>query len=438
MLKRKAYQDMLFWKKHKTKQGLLVAGARQVGKTFLIREFARKEYEIYAELNLIEHTTAKKILSEATDSADLFLRITTLMDVELIPGKTLIFIDEVQESKELVTAIKFLVDNYDYDFVLSGSLLGVELKNIRSIPVGYLDTIEMYPLDFEEFCWANGVGEELLSHIEKAFCDKAPIPDFLHDKMMKLFHEYLIVGGMPAAVSGFVESNNIQIVRKIQSTIIHQHKQDVSKYNSDEALTIKRIYDLIPSELDKQNKRFIIGNVEGKARFNYYQNNFLWLVDAGVALPAYAVTSPTYPLKLSLTPNLFKFFMLDVGLLTSTFLKDTSLQILNRNDAINYGSIYENVVAQELYAHGFELYYYNNKKFGELDFVIERADGTILPIEVKSGKTYKRHKALSNVLDAKNYALPQGYVFCNSNIKQIGKILYLPIYLVSQFFADKN
>jgi len=436
VLRRKAYEEMLFWKEHKRKQALLVTGARQVGKTFLIREFARENYEHYAELNLIEQTAAKSVLSEAVDHADLFLRISALVDAPLVPGKTLIFLDEVQESKELVTAIKFLVDHYDYDFILSGSLLGVELEDIRSVPVGYLETIEMFPLDFQEFCWANGLGAEHWSLVEHAFQDKNPVPDYLHEKMLKLFHEYLIVGGMPDAVASFAETKNIQAVRKIQQAIVHQYRHDISKYNSDEALNIKRIYDLVPSELNKQNKRFTLSSMSEKARFNQYANNFLWLTNAGVALPTYAVSSPTYPLKLSLTPNLFKLFSNDVGLLTGMFLKDTSIRILDRNNDINYGAIYENAVAQELHTHGFDLYYYRSKKFGELDFVVETIEGSVFPIEVKSGKAYKRHNALSNVLDVKNYALPHGYVFCESNVEQKDRVHYLPVYMIAFVRAD--
>jgi len=436
MLKRKAYQDMLFWKTHKRKQALLVSGARQVGKTFLIREFGRTQYEFFAELNLFENVQAKATLDGAVDSADLFLRISALVDVELVKGKTLIFIDEVQESKELVTAIKFLVDKYNYDFILSGSLLGVELEDVRSLPVGYLDTVEMFPLDFQEFCWANGVGADNLSVLENAFHTKTAIPDYLHEKMLKLFHEYLIVGGMPDVVADFIESRNVQTVRRLQRAIVHLHRQDISKYNSSAALNIKRIYDLIPSELNSQNKRFSFKSIDENARFDRYHNNFLWLINAGVALPAYAVNSPTHPLKLSLSSNLFKLFMMDVGLLTSAFMRGASIEILNKDVSINYGSIYENAVAQELHAQGFDLCYYNNKKFGELDFLIESTEGIVLPLEVKSGKNYKRHNALSNVLDVKNYDLPLGYVLCESNLRIEGKVCYLPIYLTMYFSSE--
>jgi predicted AAA+ superfamily ATPase len=430
MLKRKAYEKLLFWKQNKARQGLLLTGARQVGKTFLVREFAREHYESFVEINLIDNRTAAEVLSEAKDADDLFMRISLLAEAELIPHETLIFIDEVQKSKEIVTAIKFLVERNDYDFIVSGSLLGVELKSIESMPVGYLDKVVLFPLDFEEYCWARGVGKDHLALVRDAFSALTPVPGYIHDQLNKLYEEYLIVGGMPAVVAEFAESRNVQRVRALQQNIITLYKDDFTQYNSSRALTLRTIYDLIPSELGSQNRRFLINSLGKHAKLNRYENDFIWLVDAGVALPAFVVNEPRYPLLLSKSTNLFKLFLSDVGLLTSTFIKDVSVAVLERNPAVDYGAIYENMAAQELKAHGYDLYYYKNSKKGEIDFVIESATGTVSLLEIKSGKSYKIHKALDNLLGADDYQIDNAYVFCDSNISRENRIIYLPNYMV--------
>ena len=431
MLRRKAYDKLAFWKKNKTKQGLLVTGARQVGKTFLIREFAKQNYGHCVEINLIENRRAAASLNEAETAQDLLLRISLLANTQLIPGETIIFIDEVQNCKEMVTAIKFLVEQSDYDFVLSGSLLGVELANIRSVPVGYLDTVNMYPLDFEEFLWATGITNEAFERARDSFINRRPLPDFIHESLIKAFYKYLITGGMPEAVDAFCRSSNLQLVRDIQKQIIIQYKKDITQYNKENALIIKDIYDLMPSELNQKGKRFVVTSIKKSARFGAYETCFVWLANANVALPVYQVSSAEYPLLLYKSPNLFKLFMSDVGLLTSTFIKDTSLDILDRNPDINYGAIFENAVAQDLSAHEVTLYYYNNKEKGEVDFIIETPRGSIVPIEVKSGKSYKRHSALTNLLSVKNSRIPEAFVLTGSNLESSGQVTYLPVYMAS-------
>jgi len=429
MLKRKAERELLFWKEHKTTQGLLVTGARQVGKTFLIREFAKKHYTSFVEINLFTDKEAARFLDTARDEDDLFARISVLAKSELKPKETLIFIDEVQLAKEIVTAIKFLVQKRDYDFILSGSLLGVELNDIRSVPVGYLDTIEMFPLDFEEFTWANSLPQFAVEEARKSFLEKTIIKDFIHIELTKLFYEYLIVGGMPEAVSAFVQTNNLQQVRKIQDNILLQYAKDISQYSKRDALIIKAIYDLVPSELNNQNKRFILKNLSENGRFSKYQNQFEWLIQAGVTIPTYIVTEPISPLKRSKSYRLFKLFMSDVGLLTASLAIDPMINILSRNKSINFGAIFENFVAEELNSHSRELYYYNHKKRGEVDFIIETPQNETTLIEVKSGKDYKRHSALNNLLAVKEYHFKDILVFCDSNIIKENQITYLPNYL---------
>lgn len=416
-------------------KALLITGARQVGKTFIIREFGKQAYQSFIEINFLEDKTAASLFENARDSRDLLLRLSAIADKPLIPGQTLIFFDEVQECPEIVTAIKFLVEEGSYRYILSGSLLGVDLKDIRSVPVGYMDIVQMYPLDFEEFALANRVSPNVIDALREAFEEKRPVDAVVHERMMALFRLYLVVGGMPAAVMKYLETNNLRDVIEEQQAIIALYKKDIARYDPEEKLYLEDIFDLIPSELNSKNKRFILKNLNENFKFSRYSNSFLWLKNAGVALPTFCVAEPTVPLRLSKSSNLFKLFLSDVGLLASMYMDHIQVKILNGEKSINFGAVYENAAAQELKAHGFDLYYFNSKKQGELDFLIER-NGHVLPIEIKSGKDYTKHAALSNVLANEDYDIPEAYVFQNDNVSQTGKITYYPIYML--MFVEKQ
>ena len=416
-------------------KALLITGARQVGKTFIIREFGKQAYQSFIEINFLEDKTAASLFENARDSRDLLLRLSAIADKPLIPGQTLIFFDEVQECPEIVTAIKFLVEEGSYRYILSGSLLGVDLKDIRSVPVGYMDIVQMYPLDFEEFALANRVSPNVIDALREAFEEKRPVDAVVHERMMALFRLYLVVGGMPAAVMKYLETNNLRDVIGEQQAIIALYKKDIARYDPEEKLYLEDIFDLIPSELNCKNKRFILKNLNENFKFSRYSNSFLWLKDAGVALPTFCVAEPTVPLRLSKSSNLFKLFLSDVGLLASMYMDHIQVKILNGEKSINFGAVYENAAAQALKAHGFDLYYFNSKKQGELDFLIER-NGHVLPIEIKSGKDYTKHAALSNVLANEDYDIPEAYVFQNDNVSQTGKITYYPIYML--MFVEKQ
>ncbi len=417
---------------------LLITGARQIGKTYSIREAAKRNFEHFIEINFITSPEATGIFEGAKNVNDMLLRLSAFVNEPLVKGKTLIFFDEVQVYPEIVTLIKFLVDEGSYRYVMSGSLLGVELNNLRSEPVGYMNIQEMYPMDLEEFFGAIGMSEDVISALHDCWKEKKPVDEFVHQRLMQAFRLYLVVGGMPQAVQTYLDTNNLQDVIAIHKSILQEYQRDIMKYKKDDnnqKLYISDIFKLMPSELNAKNKRFILKNLNEKARFATYENSFLWLRDAGVALPTYNIEEPKLPLLLAKTRNLFKLFQSDVGLLSSQFSNGIQLQLLNDSQAINFGSIYENVVAQELKAHGFDLYYYNNKRLGELDFVVEY-NGSVLPIEVKSGKDYERHNALSNVMSSKEYSIPEGLVFCNANVKIDGKIIYMPIYML--MFLEKE
>ena len=432
MIKRKndsIIQDFLL----NEKRALLVTGARQVGKTFSIRRVGKECFEHFVEINFVDKPEALTLFGEANGAEDLLMRLSAFTNRRLVPGKTLIFFDEVQECKEIVTAIKFLVEEGSYRYVMSGSLLGVELKDIRSVPVGYMDEMEMFPLDLEEFASAIGIGEDVLAHLKECYEQRKSVDGFVHGRMLELVRLYLLIGGMPAVVQKYLDTNNLKQVLEEQRAIIRTYKRDITKYDPEHKLQIEEIYNLIPSELNAKNKRFILKELNEKARFNRYESGFLWLKEAGVALPTYNVEEPRVPLLLNKQRNLFKLFLNDVGLLAAMYGGNIQLQLLGKDTNINHGAIFENLVAQELYAHGFavdhSLFYFNSKKQGELDFILEK-DGAVLPIEVKSGKDYERHRALSNVMQNAEYAIPEAIVFCQDNVKAVEKTIYLPIYML--------
>ncbi len=435
---RKIKQKLIDWYKNSNK-ALMITGARQVGKTYIIRDFLKEnvENEYYVEFNLFENEKAKETIEHSKTSEELIFRLSALANKELIKGKTVIFLDEAQVCSNIITAIKFLVQEGSFKYILSGSLLGTELKNIKSIPVGYLEIYQMYPLDFEEFLIANKLNRSVLDRIKNNFESLTKVDDIVHEKLIDMFHLYLIVGGMPSVVNKYLQTNNLKDVVKEQNNICNLYREDIGKYDYQNSLYIKEIFDLIPSELNNQNKRFVLKNLNENFKFSRYENSFLWLKDAGVALPCYCADEPKSPLILSKSKNLFKLFHCDVGLLASQYM-DNNLQIkiLNKEKDINFGSIYENAVAQEFTSKGFDLYYYKNKKYGELDFLIENK-GEVLPIEVKSGKNYKKHNALDNILSSNEYNITNAYILSNQNVSVENKKIYLPIYMVMFFKKDE-
>lgn len=410
-----------------SKTALLIEGARQIGKTFSIRQFGKK-FKTYIEINFIEQPEAISLFKDLSNTKDLLARLSLFTKQKLIKRDTLIFFDEVQICPEVITYIKFLVDEGSYNYILSGSLLGIEINALRSVPVGYLTIKRMFPLTFREFALNLGLNSSILENLETSFKEKKPVDDFIHKKMMELFRVYLVVGGMPAAVNRYIETNNLNEVIDIQNQIVNLYKKDITQYDKNNKLAIAQIFELIAPQLNSQNKRFIIKDIKSGVKFDRYENSFLWLKDAGVALPVYNVETPKIPLKLSKSRSLFKLFMSDVGLLASEYSQGIQLKIISGDDKLNYGAIFENYIAQELTACEHDLYYYNNKKRGELDFLIEY-DGEVLPIEVKSGKDYKVHRALSNIMDCGEFNLNKALIFNNSNLKVEGKLTYAPIYM---------
>lgn len=435
MLKRKVEKQINHWI-HNPRRALLVSGARQVGKTYTIRKCLKDNQCNYIEINLIQNREYVAALEQASSVEELKLNISAIKNAEFIDYETYLFIDEVQECKDVVTKIKFWVDDGRIKLILSGSLLGIELKNLRSAPVGYLDEIDMYPLDFEEFIIASNVTEENIAYLKKCFVNLEPVTDVINQKMLTHLQRYLVIGGMPAAVKAYVESGNVKEVSVIQENIIRQYKVDFTKYETeDKKLMLTAIYDQIPAQLLRQNKRFNYSDIQKKLRFERLEDSFLWLKYAGVTIATVNATEPRVSLKQNEKSSLLKLYSSDVGLLTYQYGNSLRAKILFGEEKINLGGVYENFVAQELHAHGFPSYFYNNHKVGELDFLIE-LDGEVLPIEVKSGKDYYVHSAISKATYNEEYQIREAYVFANCNIEKKEKVTYLPIYMCA-FINDE-
>lgn len=438
VLKRKAEKEIRRFLESKEKKSLLVEGVRQAGKSYLIEKLGKEYFKNFIKIDFLSDSLSKNIFTTASDVNDIISRLSLLSDVKLEKGATLFFFDEVQECKEAITAVKYLVQEGSYKYILSGSLLGVELYNVKSMPVGYMDSIEMFPLDFEEFAIANGVQENIISSLKDSFDNKTKVDEFIHEAMIRLFRLYLVVGGMPGVVVKYLENRNIADAVREQENIIRRYKEDIVKYEStDKKLRITKVFDALPGELNDPNKRFVLAHIEKEAKHDRYEISFEWLKAAGVAIPVYNAEEPLLPLRLSERSTLFKLFLSDVGLLCSMYADSIQLRLLSGEVDINYGAVYENFVAQELRAHGFErLYYFNSRKQGEVDFIISH-NGIVIPLEVKSGNDYTKHHALDRILSNPKYDLKKAIVLSYANVIVDNSITYYPIYMMMFIQKDK-
>ncbi|MBS7393438.1 MAG: ATP-binding protein [Muribaculaceae bacterium] len=437
MLYRKIASKIESFLKSEKKRMLVVSGARQVGKSYIIREVGMRLYSNFIEVNMEEDKQSNRLFENARTVEDFMIALSTIAGAKMKDSeKTLVFIDEIQAYSHLLTLAKFLVEDGRFTYIASGSQLGIALKTTQSIPIGSIELLSMYPLDFEEFLIANGVGELLINEMRRKFEAKEALNESLHMKVMDYFRKYLLVGGMPSAVNTYLSEHNMVSVRNIHRDISLLYKNDAAKYESESLrkLKIQRIYDMVPSNLEKVKKRIVAKDIELKKgkRMADYQDEFEYLISSGITLEVQAISKPSYPLVENSGKNLLKLYMSDIGLLTGILYHNDVLPIMNDKCGVNLGSVYENVVAQELKAHGFKLYYYDNKKNGEVDFLIDSVDLlSALPIEVKSGKDYYIHTALNNLLKVDEYKITNGIVFSNEEkVYNNGNVIYMPIYYV--------
>ena len=414
---------------------LLIDGARQVGKTYIIRHVGKKLFKNYIEINMVEDSIGPGTFAKTRSVDDFYLQVSMIAGDRMKEKEnTLIFIDEIQVYPHLLTLLKFLSQDDKFTFVASGSLLGVTLSETTSIPMGSVRKVRMFPLDFEEFLYANGMNELVVSSMRNKFNALESLDEPIHNNIMDLFRKYLLVGGMPDAVNAYIETHNIQEVRGIQREIHDYYSADASKYDSERKLKIRSVYNLIPSNMENKKKRVIAQSIEGKKgqTFADYQNEFEYLVSAGIALDVQAIANPVFPLIESAGKNLLKLYLNDVGILTGILYGNNIRAVLDDERSINLGSVYESVVASELVAHGHKLFYYDNRSKGEVDFLMDDYDSlSTVPIEVKSGKDYMIHSALSNFVRNEDYHIKKAYVLSNAGtVKVKGNIIYLPVYYV--------
>lgn len=442
MLKRKIEQRIKNYLLNSSNKIMIVEGARQIGKSYIIRyvgrDLLKDKFKNYIEINFVEDNLGDKLFENVNNKEDFYLQLSLIAGERMKEKEnTLVFIDEIQQYPQFLTMLKFLKQDDRFTYICSGSLLGITLAKTPSIPIGSIDIVHMYPLDFEEFLLANGVGILAINSLRTKFENLESLDEATHNKILDLFKKYLIVGGLPDAVNSFIEKKNIYNLRKIQSDIYDFYGDDASKYDIEHKLKIKRIFDLIPSSLENKKKRIVvqdIENVKGK-RFSNYQDEFDYLINSGIALETKALSTPIFPLIESSGKNLLKLYLNDVGLLTNILYKNNINAILNDERSINLGTVYESVVASELKAHGYNLFYYDNKANGEVDFLIDDYDNlSVLPLEIKSGKDYTIHSAINKFLSNADYNVKKGYVLSNERkIFKDNGIIYLPIYFIMFF-----
>ncbi len=433
MLERKFTSFIERFLKEEPNKILLVNGARQIGKSYLIRYVGQKLFPHFVEINLKEDKEGDKVFADVHTTNDLYMRLSNYYSEPLgDKSNTLVFLDEIQSYPHLMTMLKFLNQESRYRFIASGSQLGVALSETPSVPLGSVAIEQMYPLDFEEFLWATGIGKEWIDNIREHFVHELPLDESTHNILLKRFQYYLLVGGLPEAINNYLADRNMVRVRQIHRDIHNLYRIDASQYDEEHKLKIRKIYDLIPSNLENKKKRIVYKNIENKKgkTFSDYADEFEYLTNSGVALEVSAISNPRFPLAESEQKKLVKLYLNDVGLLTYLLYELNVNAVLQDIKSINLGTVYESVVAQELAAHGFKLHYYDNKKKGEVDFLVDDYENlTVLPLEIKSGKDYTEHSALTNFLETPEYGIHRAYVFSNERdiIKNKG-VTYLPVY----------
>lgn len=417
---------------------LIIDGARQVGKSFIIRKVGSEIFENYIEINLLEDKQNARLFENVNSTEDFYFSLSTIAGDKMKEKEnTLIFLDEIQEYPQLLTLLKFLKHDNKFEYIASGSLLGVTLSQTTSIPMGSIEIKRMYQLDFEEFLIANGFSEQTIKILENKFLSRTSLDEAMHSKLLDLFKKYLIVGGLPDCVNTFIATKNVMQIRQIQTDIASFYAADAGKYDTEHRLKIRRIYEMMPSVMQNTKKRIVIKDIEdikGK-RYANYIDEFDYLISSGIAHDVKAISNPIFPLCQSEDKNLLKLYMNDVGLLSNILFRHNTKPIMDDIRSINLGALYETVVATQLKALGHKLFYYDNRSRGEVDFLIDDYESlSVLPLEVKSGRDYTIHSALNTFTSNENYPVKQGVVLSNEReIKQVGKITYIPIYFVIFF-----
>ncbi|WP_337364128.1 ATP-binding protein [Prevotellamassilia timonensis] len=428
MLKRKIINKLEAWKKTIANKALLIKGARQVGKTTVVRQFAKANYKNFVEINFEQMPVAKQAFEGNLDARTILLNLSAMGFGPLEPGKTLIFFDEIQSCPKARTAIKFLVEDGQYDYIESGSLLGINYKDVSSYPVGFEHELDMYPLDFEEFLWACNISDDVVSMLKDCYTNLRPVPDFLHQQITERYRQYLVVGGMPEVVATYISNEDFGKTITNQKDILAGYRNDISKYAGNDKMLVKSVFDAIPGQLSKQDKRFILASIEKNASRRKYGAPTQWLVDAGMAYYSFNIGSFELPFPSHENMRLYKLFFVDSGLMCAMVLNGIQAKVLTGDVFVNEGALAENYVAGELAKHGVSLNYYDRKSKHELDFVFPE-DDKITILEVKSGKDYKKHASLDMAQSLFSEKINRRIVMSNNNLEVEDGVLYLPFYM---------
>ena len=446
MLNRKIFSRLETWYQGDRKKAPLLDGARQVGKTTTIREFAKRHYKHFVEINFVKRKSAKKAFDGDLDTHTIIMNLSAMGYGPFVKGETLVFFDEIQDCPGARTAIKFLMEDHEYDFIESGSLLGINYKGgddedaelaqenknteeiVASYPVGFEERINVYPLDFEEFLWAVGISPEVIELLKQCYTKKEAVPQLIHEQMMKYFRQYLVVGGMPEAVQKFVSQEDFQKVVSVQKSIVDSYRDDIAKYAKKDKVLVKRVFDAIPSQLAKKDKRFVLADIEKGASRRKYAAPTQWLIDAGDAYYSFNTTEFKLPFSTTENRKLYKLFLVDTGLLACMSLPKMQFQVMYGDIHINEGALTENFIAGELVKKGNSLHYYDRQSKQELDFIYKDGHG-IAVLECKSGEDPKDHKSLDAILRAAAIKISRAMVFCRENIMTEGPITYYPLYM---------
>lgn len=428
MLKRKIIKKLEAWKGTIANKALLIKGARQVGKTTVVRQFAKANYKNFVEINFEQMPVAKQAFEGNLDARTILLNLSAMGFGPLEPGKTLIFFDEIQSCPKARTAIKFLVEDGQYDYIESGSLLGINYKEVSSYPVGFEHELDMYPLDFEEFLWACNISDDVVSMLKDCYASIRPVPDFLHQQIMDRYRQYLVVGGMPEVVATYISNEDFSKTITNQKDILAGYRNDISKYAGNDKMLVKSVFDAIPGQLSKQDKRFVLASIEKNASRRKYGAPTQWLVDAGMAYYSFNVGSFELPFPSHENMRLYKLFFVDSGLMCAMVLNGIQAKVLTGDIFVNEGALAENYVAGELAKHGVSLNYYDRKSKHELDFVFPE-DDKITILEVKSGKDYKKHVSLDMAQSLFSEKINRRIVMSCNNLEVEDGVLYLPFYM---------
>ena len=438
LLNRKAMRELLHWKNSPARKSLIISGARQIGKTTLVRCFAQESYASVIELNFLEDSSLKDIFSGPLDAQTIFTNIRLFRPhTKIIPNETLLFLDEVQECPDAITALKFLSQDPRFDVIATGSALGMAYKQVTSFPVGFVEYLDMYAMDFEEFLWALHVDDAVLSLIWTAFESRTPVSPAIHERMMTYLRQYMVVGGMPEVVASFSEAGDYAAADVIQRQIYRAYISDIARYAPPQIqIKAEKCYTSIPLQLTKENHKYQYKTVEERGTARKFETSIDWLINAHIAIPVNNVSAIEFPLKAYAKEDNFRLYMSDIGLLICTYPYEIKKALLEdrvqKAESSGFmlrvakGGLYESLAADILTKQGIPLYFFRNETGSvEIEFLIENRDG-IIPIEIKAGRSSTA--SLNRVLEQDT--IPYGYKFASQNVGVSGKKITLPLYML--------